>query len=388
MPIKTQKDKKWYFVCGKGYVGKTVVASGIALNLSKLSEKHSASTDKVEKTKSLKDKSLLSRTGKSLYISDYEGRGLLKNIKRERKNNSGGSEFSEEGKKEENKNVKNEEKFDKKSDLNENLDFEKQADLKKYKKLKTETKEPEKDAKLNSTLLVSPEDLENLTETLGQDIQPGVTPITDSLDVLRLDKSNCFDDTKNDESPLSPVLNSILLLPGIKEALFISNVIDQSEKYDCVVIDTWPSFSFLNFLSFPDELSTLLNKIIALDDCKSLENTKLYKKLMYVKENIRKSKIAQDSSFALVSIPEGFSLDETTFMIEQLSLYDLNIHNLIINQILIENKDCDNCKAIYERQSKFLDLLRKCELNKTEIDFIPKGIKGKEQLEEFAEEYL
>ncbi|KRH93831.1 putative arsenite-translocating ATPase, partial [Pseudoloma neurophilia] len=217
-----------------------------------------------------------------------------------------------------------------------------------------------------------------------QPINEGITEITPFIDVLEVRKEKIV----FKESNLQPVLNSILELPGIREAIFISKIIEKSKDYKHVVIDTWPSFSFLNFLFFPDELSTLLNKIANLDQCNELKQTEFYEKMMKINSVIEKSEIVQNSSFILVCVPEGFSLEEISLMIDQLNLYDISIDNLVINQILQRKSECVNCNAIIIRQEQVLKKLRKLNLRKIEIDFIPEGIKGLEQLKKFSKEFL
>lgn len=337
--INPEKLNRWYFVCGKGNVGKTAVAGGMALQLSRIRNgKFDTKRKGTSKTATnLDNKSLLSQPGRGLYIDDDSDGQSVKNT------------------------------------VEKKIIHEKQINT------KNETYANEHNDKI---LLISPDNLEKLSITFGCVISKGITQITENLDVLEIkDEKIVFK-----ESNLQPVLNSILELPGIKESIFISKAIEQSKDYRNIVIDTWPSFSFLNFLSFPKEISTLLNKIANLDQCEALKETEFYKRIAKIVNMIEESQIVKNSSFTLVCIPEGLSLTETKMMIDRLSLYDINIEILVINQILKRTTNCSNCEAITVRQENIINKLRKLPLKKIEIDFKPGGINGFEQLKRFADE--
>lgn len=339
--IDPKKLKRWYFVSGKGNVGKTAVAGGMALRLSQIrgnefDMKHKKTSKSNRKSI---NKPLLSQTGQGLYFDENKENKTIKKMI-------------------ENKNI------------NENSLI---------------TVEESDGHNLNTKiLLISPPNSEKLSNSFGCAISEGITQINENLDVLEIKEEKIV----FKESNLRPVLNSILDLPGIKESIFISKAIEKSMIYRNIVVDTWPSFSFLHFLSFPEELSTLLNKIANMDQCDALKQSEFYKRIAKIVDLIQQSQISQNSAFTLVCIPEGFSLTDTEMMIDKLSLYDIHMENLIINQILKRISDCQNCEAITIRQENILKKLRELSLKKIEIAFIPGGINGFEQLKNFAEENL
>lgn len=238
--------------------------------------------------------------------------------------------------------------------------------------------------KKRKVLLACLGEIDDLKKILNISLDDKITEITSSLDILRLEENETEVRKKN----LSPILNSIKELPGIKEALFFLQIIKNSHGYDFIVIDTWPSFSFLNFLTFPEELSTLFNKIAALDQVSSLLETNLFKEVIEAKKMILENELIENSSFTLICTPERYSLLETKKMLKQLELYNISVDNLIINQILKVNLKCENCIEILKRQNKILEKYREIPLKRIEIEFICSEIRGFDQIAEFAEKYL
>ena len=55
-----------------------------------------------------------------------------------------------------------------------------------------------------------------------------------------------------------------------------------------------------------------------------------------------------------VCIPEFLSMYETERLIQELAKFNIDIHNIVINQVLYPSDDCKMCKARSKMQHKYL----------------------------------
>jgi arsenite-transporting ATPase len=164
-------------------------------------------------------------------------------------------------------------------------------------------------------------------------------------------------------------------IPGIDEAVAFSEVMKfvNSLDYSVVVFDTAPTGHTLRFLSFPNVLEKGMEKLVdlggrfgpLLKQMATLMGVPADKDFTSTMEEY-KSKIhevnsqfkdAEKTTFVCVCISEFLSLYETERMIQELTSFDIDTHNIIVNQLLYpaDDSNCQHCKVRQKMQKKYLE---------------------------------
>jgi arsenite/tail-anchored protein-transporting ATPase len=227
-------------------------------------------------------------------------------------------------------------------------------------------------------LLVSTDPAHNLSDAFCQKIGREPTPITGftNLAAMEIDASQevvSDVETDSDNDPLSAMFSDLQnSIPGIDEALSFSELMKQvdSMDYDVVVFDTAPTGHTLRLLSFPTILETAFKKVWELKDRfggligqatallsagnpsnPAAATEQLLGKLEETRAVINKVNDAfQDptrTTFVCVCIPEFLSIYETERLVQELSKYGIDSHNIVVNQVLFPEKDAEELSAWY-----------------------------------------
>ena len=147
--------------------------------------------------------------------------------------------------------------------------------------------------------------------------------------------------------------------------------------YDCIVFDTAPTGHTLRLLSFPTIMEKALSKVMELKDRfggmisqmsgmfggatgpngESVQDQMLGK-LEETREIINKvNTMFQDpevTTFVCVCIPEFLSIFETERLVQELSKFGIDTHNVVINQVLFPEKDAEELEEWFEEEKKKL----------------------------------
>ena len=167
-------------------------------------------------------------------------------------------------------------------------------------------------------------------------------------------------------------------VPGIDEAMSFAEIMKrcQTMDYDCIVFDTAPTGHTLRLLSFPSTLEKALRKINALKsrfsgilgqvgsmlggangaDMQGAMLEKLEQTQKIVATVNQQFRDPDMTTFVCVCIPEFLSLYETERLVQELTKYGIDTHNIVVNQVLFAEADaCRKFLARKKMQDKYLD---------------------------------
>lgn len=226
-------------------------------------------------------------------------------------------------------------------------------------------------------LIVSTDPAHNLSDAFCQKIGREPTPINgfDNLSAMEIDANDDMEKMQQqmvestnsgseEESGISALMAELTSsIPGIDEAMSFSELMKQVQSldYDVVVFDTAPTGHTLRLLSFPTILEKALGKLMELKDRfggligqasamfgggnPGQMQDMMVGRLEETRAVINKVNDAfQDpdlTTFVCVCIPEFLSIFETERLVQELSKFGIDSHNIVVNQVLFPEKDAE-----------------------------------------------
>ncbi|EXX69189.1 guanine nucleotide exchange factor GET3 [Rhizophagus irregularis DAOM 197198w] len=197
-------------------------------------------------------------------------------------------------------------------------------------------------------------------------------------------------------------------IPGVDEAMGFAEVMKQVKtmEYSVIIFDTAPTGHTLRFLSFPSVLEKALAKISQLSgrfgpmfqQMSGMMGLNANQEDMFGKlEGMRaiitevnnQFKDPEKTTFICVCISEFLSLYETERMIQELTTYQIDTHNIVVNQLLFPRKDsnCEQCLVRHKMQRKYLDQIYDLyeDFHIVLMPLLTKEIRGTQDIKEFSE---
>jgi len=226
-------------------------------------------------------------------------------------------------------------------------------------------------------LIVSTDPAHNLSDAFCQKIGRDPTPINgfENLSAMEIDANDDMEKMQQqmtesagaaseEEAGISSLMSELTAsIPGIDEAMSFSELMKQvqSMDYDVVVFDTAPTGHTLRLLSFPTILEKALGKLMDLKDRfggiigqatamlgggnPGQMQDMMLGRLEETRAIINKVNDAfQDpdlTTFVCVCIPEFLSIFETERLVQELSKFGIDAHNIVVNQVLFPEKDAE-----------------------------------------------
>jgi len=188
-----------------------------------------------------------------------------------------------------------------------------------------------------------------------------------------MESATASDDVSGGLNALMNELSSSI--PGIDEAMSFAELMKQVQSldYDVVVFDTAPTGHTLRLLSFPTILEKALSKVFELKDkfggligqtaamfggnAAQMQES-LTEKLEETRAIINKVNDAfQDpnlTTFVCVCIPEFLSIYETERLVQELSKFGIDTHNIVVNQVVFPEKDAEEMSDWFDKNGDSL----------------------------------
>ncbi|KAG0568742.1 hypothetical protein M758_6G039500 [Ceratodon purpureus] len=265
-----------------------------------------------------------------------------------------------------------------------------------------------------SVLLISTDPAHNLSDAFCQKFTKSPSMVTgfSNLFAMEVDPTVESDDLEEHADGLgmggfvSELANAI---PGIDEAMSFAEMLKlvQTMDYSVIVFDTAPTGHTLRLLQFPSTLEKGLGKVMSLksrfggligqvtrmfgageefgEDALLGKVESIKAVIEQVNEQFRNPDM---TTFICVCIPEFLSLYETERLVQELARFEIDTHNIIINQVLFQ-PDVSDSKLLQARvrmQQKYLDQFHELyeDFHITKLPLLPEEVRGVEALKSFS----
>ncbi|OIT39459.1 PREDICTED: ATPase GET3-like [Nicotiana attenuata] len=267
----------------------------------------------------------------------------------------------------------------------------------------------------SSVLLISTDPAHNLSDAFQQRFTKSPTLVNgfSNLYAMEIDPTMEKEDSVTSDGMddfLSDLTNAI---PGIDEAMSFAEMLKlvQTMDYSVIVFDTAPTGHTLRLLQFPSTLEKGLAKVMSLKSRfggvlsqmtrllgvdEEFGEAAILGKLEGMKEIIEEvNKQFKDpdlTTFVCVCIPEFLSLYETERLVQELAKFEIDTHNIIINQVIFDEEVVESklLKARMRMQQKYLDQFYMLydDFNITKLPLLPQEVCGVEALKGFSHNFI
>ncbi|KAH9602236.1 hypothetical protein KSS87_009749 [Heliosperma pusillum] len=202
-------------------------------------------------------------------------------------------------------------------------------------------------------------------------------------------------------------------IPGIDEAMSFAEMLKlvQTMDYSVIVFDTAPTGHTLRLLQFPSTLEKGLTKLMSLKNKFGgllSQMTRMFgvedefgedailgrlEGMKDVIEQVNQQFRDPDlTTFVCVCIPEFLSLYETERLVQELAKFEIDTHNIIINQVLFDDEVVDSklLKARMRMQERYIDQFYMLyeDFNISKLPLMPEEVTGLQALKSFSRHFL
>lgn len=267
----------------------------------------------------------------------------------------------------------------------------------------------------SSVLIISTDPAHNLSDAFQQRFtkSPSLVNGFSNLYAMEVDPTVEHEDTTGADGMESFISDLSNAIPGIDEAMSFAEMLKlvQTMDYSVIVFDTAPTGHTLRLLQFPSTLEKGLGKIMSLKNKFGGmlgQMTRLFGlgdefgedailgKIEGMKDVIEQVntqfKDPDMTTFVCVCIPEFLSLYETERLVQELGKFEIDTHNIIINQVLFDDEVVESklLKARMKMQQKYLDQFYMLydDFHITKLPLLPEEVCGVDALKDFSRNFL
>ncbi|KAL2892299.1 ATPase ARSA2 [Bienertia sinuspersici] len=264
-----------------------------------------------------------------------------------------------------------------------------------------------------SVLIISTDPAHNLSDAFQQRFTKTPTLVNGftNLFAMEVDPSVENEDLTN-EGPDNFVSELANAIPGIDEAMSFAEMLKlvQTMDYSIIVFDTAPTGHTLRLLQFPSTLEKGLTKMMTLKNKFGgllSQMTRLFgveddfgedailgrlEGMKDVIEQVNQQFRDPDmTTFVCVCIPEFLSLYETERLVQELAKFEIDTHNIIINQVLFDDEVVDSklLKARMRMQERYIDQFYMLyeDFHITKLPLMPEEVTGLQALKAFSRHF-
>lgn len=254
--------------------------------------------------------------------------------------------------------------------------------------------------------------------------------IDPNLNVAELEEDVAGSEEATRNADLRKTLSGLMnTIPGIDEYMSYTEVfrLVRSLDYSVVVFDTAPTGHTLRLLAFPELVESGMNKLVRIKNSLAPMLNQMMsflgagqggilppedftaaieERLPIVKEITQQFKDPNQTTFVCVCIAEFLSMYETERLVQALAEQQIDIHNIIVNQLLFPNlennddekslldvsvpTDCSMCKARHRIQSKYLEQILDLydDMHVVQLPQLEHEVRGKERICAFSKYLL
>ncbi|CAH8827382.1 unnamed protein product [Trichobilharzia szidati] len=291
-------------------------------------------------------------------------------------------------------------------------------------------------------LILSTDPAHNLSDAFDQKFSRNPTKVKgfDNLFAMEIDPNVNLGELEEDlvgseEAAVSADIRKTIAhlmtsFPGVDEYMSYTEVfrLVRNMDYSVVIFDTAPTGHTLRLLAFPEAMEKSLSKVVSMKNqfapflnqlmsLVGMNSTQggdltnaLETRLPIVKEITRQFKDPDQTTFICVCIPEFLSMYETERLVQELTAHDIDVHNVIVNQLLFPNlksssstcdadhesknnssneppTTCRMCLARHRIQSKYLEQILELyeDMHVIQLPQLEQEIRGIQSVKEFSE---